>query len=141
MRSATLTRISSGAEGTFGNLITDNGMSLVTLELPWQNDAPNISCIPPGNYLVKWTSHPLHGWVYQVENVLGRSAILIHSANIPEQLLGCIAVGTSVVMFPTGTFPNINIPIKGIQHSKQALTDFDANMNQSDVTLTIRDPL
>jgi len=140
MRTATLVRVTSDATGTFGNITTDSGLSLVTLELPWLDDRPAVSCIPAGVYKVQWTSHPLHGWVYQVENVPGRSAILIHSANIPEQLLGCIAVGEQVVMFPAGTFPNINIPLKGINHSKQALINFDADMAQSDITLTIKGP-
>lgn len=74
-----------------------------TLELPWKNNEPQISCIPDGIYLCKWTrsnrlskvsGHDVY--TYEIMNVPGRAGIRIHSANYFFQLLGCIALGDSL---------------------------------------------
>lgn len=73
-----------------------------TLERPWLENAPFISCVPEGLYdLVPHSSeaHP-NVWALVGETVShwggegkARSAILIHPANWLHQLKGCIAPG------------------------------------------------
>ena len=141
MRKVTLTRKSMDASGTFGILATDSGFTCVSLELPWMNDAPDISCIPSGIYTCTWRFSPSHNRnVYHVENVAGRTAVEIHSANIIQQLLGCICLGSEVATFPAGTFPNINIITKGVQHSQQTVANFEADLQHADMSLTIVSP-
>lgn len=113
IKTATLERLSTNDEGTLGRLtlppVGDGGtvQILRTIELPWRdlnNDGigdPQKSCITPGRYLCKWQASPKYGWVYEITGVVGRSHILMHSANFAgdiekgwqSQLLGCISPG------------------------------------------------
>lgn len=99
MKYATLSRGPSTDEGTFGRLVCADGPELVSLELPWRENKPQISSIPPGFYRCELVDSPKFGWVYGVQNVKGRSHVLIHAANYAgdtakgwkSELLGCIA--------------------------------------------------
>lgn len=65
-----------------------------TLELPWLDNAQNISCITPGKY--KWFKRFSPGKKYEVIeliDVTGRSFIQIHLGNYTDQILGCILPG------------------------------------------------
>ena len=133
----TLVRNISDETGTFGILTCPSGLSFVTLELVWMDNIPFASCIPIGTYKVKWTNHPVHGWVFQIMDVPNRSDCLIHSANIPIQLKGCVALGRAIAIFNPGSFEGIDIPIKGINHSKEALAEFEGEMLTTDFDLVI----
>lgn len=64
-----------------------------TMELAWRNNQLRISCIPAGSYeCIKHTS-PKFGLCFWVQDVPGRSEILIHPGNYNTDLLGCIAPG------------------------------------------------
>lgn len=65
-----------------------------TLELPWLDNAPSISCIPPGKY--KWKKRFSPGKkceVIELIDVPGRSYIQIHLGNYTRQIEGCILPG------------------------------------------------
>lgn len=87
-------------QGTQGILITENFVCR-TLELPWRNNKSNISCISPGDYIVKIRQSPKFGNVYWITNVKGRIYILIHSGNFAgdvskgykSHVNGCILLG------------------------------------------------
>lgn len=64
-----------------------------TIELPWRDNLPNISCIPKGEYKLALRNSPKYGDHIHVTGVPARSYILIHPANYVGQLRGCIAVG------------------------------------------------
>lgn len=111
MKACTLQRDHSTLEGTFGLLRTDDhSLVLHTLELPWvDKDKDGIgdsqhSCINTGTYTLTWHQSPSKGWCYLVNEVVGRSNILVHSANFAgdvdagweSQLLGCIALGRNI---------------------------------------------
>jgi Family of unknown function (DUF5675) len=85
---------------------------LRTLELPWVPDpgcpggAPDVSCVPPGLYQLVQHDTVKHPKSFALVNpALGvihepdpqfptyRTACLIHIANFPQQLEGCIGVG------------------------------------------------
>ena len=68
-------------------------LMLKTLELPWKDNKPGISCIPTGEYLAKVHAAPKFEWCLWLQNVPGRSEILIHSGNYTSQILGCILPG------------------------------------------------
>ncbi len=73
---------------TFGNF------KCKTMELSWRNNQRNISNIPKGKHLMKWTFSPRFGrFTYEIF-VAGRNGIRIHSASWYSQLNGCIALGT-----------------------------------------------
>lgn len=99
-----LYRFKSTDEGTFG-FMTYNGAWWYSLELPWRDNKPNISCIPVGEYFVSLRYSPhFHRELYHLHNVKDRSYILIHPANLAgdvskgwqSQLQGCITIGKRV---------------------------------------------
>lgn len=95
---ARLQRTPSTNQGTFG-VLTFGTQTVRTLELPWRDNRRQVSCIPPGSYRCSIVQSPKFGRVYHVTSVPGRSAILIHAANLAgdaamgytTQLQGCIA--------------------------------------------------
>ena len=93
----TLTRVTYAADGTLGVLHDDNNAYCVTLEDPWNNNQVGISCIPTGQYKVSphTGTHFRNVWILQ--DVPGRSAILIHAGNSQADTQGCILVGMSYV--------------------------------------------
>lgn len=88
----TLTRISQSEDGTFGTLSDESGVQLCVTCEPSPDEAH--PCIPA----IKYRCIPHNGehWknVWEVANVPGRSAILIHAGNSEKDTLGCIVVGT-----------------------------------------------
>ena len=84
-----------------GPSIRENNLLLQTAELPWRDNAPSFSCIPAGRYLCRPYSSLRFPDVYEVTNVPGRAAILIHTGNhagdrekgLRSDVEGCILVG------------------------------------------------
>lgn len=73
-----------------GTLIAKNKI-FATLELPWKDNAKNISCIPKGSYtLVRHWSRKFPYIHLQLLDVPNRSGILIHAGNTPKDTSGCI---------------------------------------------------
>jgi len=89
-----LKRVSFSNNGTFGVMIdADTQRCLfVTVERPWMNNEHKISCIRAREYTCKKIISPKHGECFQVMDDT-RDMIEIHSANLSEQLEGCIALG------------------------------------------------
>lgn len=109
--------------GTFGRVIY-NENRFFSVERPWQNNEPRVSCIPEGRYTVTWYNSPKFGKTLAVvggtvslfpNNKFKRSAILFHVGNTMDDLLGCIALGRSL------GWVNNKWAITGSQH---AMTDF-----------------
>jgi hypothetical protein len=66
-----------------------------TLENPWLNNMPFISCIPTGKYIAKKYTSEKYPNVWELQNVEGRSKILIHWGNWEKNTQGCILVGAT----------------------------------------------
>lgn len=136
MKRATLTRAPSTDEGTFG-LLQFDASTLHTTELPWRDNRPQASCIPPGVYRCEIVQSPKFGRVYGVRDVPGRSNILIHAANYGgdkskgyrSDLLGCIA--------PAMAVGPLNGQMAGLS-SRAALAEFMAWAGGEPVELEIR---
>lgn len=94
---ANLTRLYTEENQTRGILhfIEDeiNIFDCVTIELPWLENQKNISCIPEGKYHIKKHISPKFGQCLKVQDVPGRSEILIHVGNYKKDTHGCILVG------------------------------------------------
>lgn len=101
-----IVRQPSTDEGTFGTLTLPDGKTFHTLECPWRNNTPRLSCIPAGTYRVIPHKSPKFGSSFWVQNVPGRSEILFHAGNwagdttkgLRSDSLGCILVGSSVAV-------------------------------------------
>ena len=93
------------AKGTNGTLtINGEGPPLCyTIELPWRNNEQKKSCIPAGVYTVTKRYSQKFKWHLHINNVPGRSLILMHPANNAEiELQGCIAPVTLLTAPGTG---------------------------------------
>lgn len=90
-----LQRLKEDEYGTHGELLSDQGkpIGVYTLEHAWKENAPNVSCIPVGEYRCSSYSSDHFKDVWQVKNVPGRIAILIHAGNSLRDTHGCILVG------------------------------------------------
>lgn len=98
-----LERFSYSPTGTFGIVsVTYTDFSSFSVEQPWRNNQPFVSCIPDGDYVCKWYDSPRFGKTLAV--VGGsvslfpspqhqRDFIVFHLGNWPENFEGCIGLG------------------------------------------------
>lgn len=102
-----------------------------TLELSYKLNAPNISCIPKGIYLVKWTwSWKFMRYTYEVQAVPSRSGIRFHPANFWFNLLGCIALGDKYGDLNSDKWADLI-------NSKVTVAKFEQFLNKRDFQLEI----
>ena len=103
---ANLVRFHTDNQGTSGTLVCGTFKSF-TLELPWHDNINNFSCFPPGTYHCKYTNSPhLRKYTYEVQGVIGRAGIRIHSGNwagdkrlgFKADVLGCILLCQKIVV-------------------------------------------
>lgn len=89
-----LQRFCYGPNGTFGHINVD-GIILATVERPWLENRPMVSCIPEGEYKCRPRRFYRGGYdAIEVRDVPGRTHILFHRANLPSDVAGCIGVGS-----------------------------------------------
>ena len=89
-----LKRVSYSKKGTYGVLVYNEVPIAVTLELPWKDNSPNVSCIPCGMYSVERYDSAKFGRCLKLMDVPNRYGILIHSGNTLSDSEGCILVGS-----------------------------------------------
>lgn len=107
MKELNIYRYDSNDQGTRGILYLP-GFWTHTLELPWRDNQPNISCIPKGTYEIEFvtTRRRIGGikQMYWFRSVEGRTGILMHpgtwagdkSKGYKSSVLGCILVGKEI---------------------------------------------
>lgn len=95
----TLTRIAYLPDRTLGVLDYNKGYRFCTLERPWIDNERRVSCVPEGMYLLRRDKEGKYIGNWELTNVPGRSEIIIHAGNKPEDVQGCILVGLSFDKF------------------------------------------
>jgi len=90
-----LKRVCTSAKGTFGVLMHEYVPLCVTLELAWNNNYVNKSCIPIGVYNCRRFQSPRFGDTFLIEGVNSRTNIVFHEGNTIKDTNGCILVGTT----------------------------------------------
>jgi hypothetical protein len=92
---AKLTRDLPLDDCVLGTLIA-NGQVFYTLERPWLNNKPDVSCIPTGFYKCRYQAKSNNGKlsnVYAIKDVPDREGVLIHIGNFVHESKGCILLG------------------------------------------------
>lgn len=103
-----LNRLVSTDKFIKGVLCNDDGPLCYTLELPWRDNARDISCIPEGVYDVYFASSVRFGPCFRFAYVGHRSNILIHVGNFVGDTRGCI-------------LPGLDVDEISVLHSRQAM--------------------
>ena len=137
MTSISLVRSSLGPDFTAGvltcpALLEDQpDLVLATVEDPWKDNAPHVSCIPAGTYPLQFAwSAKRNRLVPFVLDVPFRSLIEIHSGNTAADVQGCIALG-------------LRASASGVSSSQVAVDRFEAWLGiacRGHVQLVITDP-
>jgi len=83
-------------EHTCGLFYIDGVITGFTIEPPWKNNAIFVSCIPPGDYILRPGTSPRVGECLRVENVPHREGILFHAGNFASETHGCILPGLRI---------------------------------------------
>lgn len=122
-----LRRFPSTNQGTFGALFIDNVPVCLTCEDPWNNNEHDISCIPLGIYQCQKYNSARFVNVWELQDVPGRTSILIHMGNTINDTHGCILVGYGFSVL--NGLPSITDSVKTLNNLRAKLPD--------DFTLTI----
>ncbi len=90
-------------EGTVGVLtLVEADLKLYTIEKPWRNNTPFLSCVPEGNYFLEMhdTRKYPDTWAivggtvsHKQQDGFERYACLFHTANHADQVSGCVGPG------------------------------------------------
>lgn len=92
-----LQRLALHDDCTLGALSIGNTPWFFTVERPWLNNAPYVSCIPADMYPWKWvdtgTAGNRNGRGIGILDVPDRDLIRVHVANYASQVQGCVGVG------------------------------------------------
>ena len=79
---------------TMGALLIEGIPFAATLEPPWLDNRPGLSCIPEGTYPVRVTfSNRFRRMLPEFFDVPGRSAVRAHSGDGPGDTEGCVLLG------------------------------------------------
>lgn len=123
--------------GTYGELILGD-ILYHTVEKEWLNNKGFISCVPDGLYQLSYHLSDKHGHTYILENheknvykfdINHRYAILMHEANFPSQVEGCIGVGREL-HYING--------VLGTTHSKDCMQELYRHLGTQDHQLEIK---
>ncbi len=82
LREFTIRRVSSYHHGTFGALLDGPLPFALTVEPPWKDNEPNISCIPEGVYICESVNSVHFGSTFEVMDVPDRTLIRFHGGNL-----------------------------------------------------------
>ena len=99
MKEMILTRLVDNGKQTIGTMTYRTPLRIevfTTLEPAWENNRINKSCIPPGDYICSVRRSEKYGKHLIVEDVVGRSLILLHHGNFAGNngnTKGCILIG------------------------------------------------
>ena len=118
---------------TMGSLVIFDGKEIVlkilTLELPDLGNQKNISCIPEGKYEVHRIYSPKFGNCFHVQDVPGRSAILIHKGNYTKDTRGCILVGMNHIDIDSDGMKDVSDSATAMNKLLTTITDNEFELN------------
>ena len=122
-----------GKMQTLGSLVVFDGkeilLKVLTLELPDLGNQKNISCIPEGKYKVHRIYSPKFGNCFHLQDVPGRSAILIHRGNYTKDTRGCILVGMNHIDIDSDGLKDVSDSTTAMNKLLTTITDNKFELN------------
>lgn len=98
----------------------------LSLERGWQNNKPNISCLPMGNHpLVLEYSPKFNMDLWEIKNTEPRTECKFHSASFWSDLEGCIALGRKHKKLNSDNYYDVT-------DSRNTMRDFHSVLKQFD---------
>jgi hypothetical protein len=103
-----------------------------TIELPWKNNQRQISCIPNGKYRTIRHRSPSYGECFWLQDVPGRSEILIHHGNYAASInprtgtpdtKGCILPGQAHADVNADGIPDVTSSVNTMKKLREVLPD------------------
>jgi hypothetical protein len=126
-----LKRLHGGDSTTLG-VLTHNGKNICfVIEPAWLGNGED-SCIPTGLYGVRYCRLSPGGSYtdcYHVQNVPGRSGILIHSGNAGGDTLGCLLPNMSATILDKDILGKDSKRALNILHAVTGRTNFTLEIN------------
>ena len=136
MNTINLVRQYQGDSGVFGTIYL-NSEEFFSGELPWRDNAPDISHIPIGTYQCDFLLSPRFGInLYHIQNVPNRENCLIHMGNwcgdvkkgYRSDVEGCVILGNNMGILEGQ---------EAVLNSVTALTQFNKLLNGESFMLAI----
>ena len=94
MKILTIYRLPQNGKATFGAMVREDGVPFcLTLERVWKNNERGVSCIPPGEYLMKPCQYEKGGYDTWEVICLPREEVKVHIGNIDDDTHGCPLTG------------------------------------------------
>ena len=122
-----------GKMQTLGSLVVFDGkeilLKVLTLELPDLGNQKSISCIPEGKYIVHRIYSPKFGNCFHLQDVPGRTAILIHRGNYTKDTRGCILVGMNHIDIDGDGLKDVNDSTTAMTKLLNTITDNKFELN------------
>lgn len=136
MENYTILREPDRSKQTLGTFtITKNNavaFTCKTIELPWKNNERRVSCIPDGVYRTIRHRSPSYGECFWVQDVPGRSEILIHHGNYAASInprtgtpdtKGCILPGQAHADVNADGIPDVTSSVNTMKKLREILPD------------------
>jgi hypothetical protein len=120
---AMLIRLEHTGACTRGALVIDGTFICMTLERPWLDNQPNVSCIPQGRYTCRRVNSPRFGDTFEICFVPGRSHILFHAGNKPEDTEGCVLTGLTLPPL-VAAIRDSKVALKTLMHVLDGVDEF-----------------
>lgn len=121
-RILTLKRLTpQAADQTLGALLDGDTPFCLTLELPWKNNANDISCIPVGSYRAVRAIYASRYTSFLLQDVPGRTGIFLHKGNFTTDSRGCIILGER---FDVLVNPKTGQMVNSVSSSGDAYNEF-----------------
>lgn len=128
-----LRRYETDKYGTRGILTLPSGSQFYVLEPSPKAKNP---CIPVGAYVCEWTTKPKHGECYEVKDVPGRTAVLLHSGNFGGDTFHGLKTDTEGCLLPGRAIGEIGNQL-AVLSSRDALRAIVDELEKESFHLTI----
>lgn len=138
MKTVQIRRFGHDDEGTPGRLSVP-GFKSLSLELPWRDNEPEVSCLPEGVYFARWTwSQKFRRFMYAIEEQIPhRGGFRIHSGNFAgdkRKGLRADSLGCPLLGYQLGRLNGQ----RAILVSRPCVADFVNHMERKSFTLEIQ---